>query len=342
MNGIKSKRSPEWALSILSSLSLRDYRGMQHRENYWNNCTFKQYHKKRLFIWQMDNILNNNFMGTHIINPEFVVRWELNHTIIYWDWAHSRDLRKKWLLPAGHEEHTAHHVILPIVTIESAVLELLEQWISQEDIISFAGVMAKAQNGIPSVHALWGPAATTKLKIAVAMETFGNSNALMTRLLEIMTSNDVTIIETNKPEHDSKMAIIQGLINLWLVMVWEEENEDVQTQLLQNWKTPIGTIFDMIHANPFAEILIKRFFESLAHHKYNVSTALENSISTNLTTADIEKFWTPNSDRVMQFISWAWRNIVLSREIIWELQSDLNTNWHRSLNTRIKKIRWIQ
>jgi len=46
----------------------------------------------------------------------------------------------------------------------------------------------------------------------------------------------------------------------------------------------------MIHANPFAEILIKRFFESLAHHKYNVSTALENSISTNLTTADIEKF----------------------------------------------------
>ena len=79
--------------------------------------------------------------------------------------------------------------------------------------------MAKAPNGIPSVHALWGPAATTKLKIAVATETFGDSNILMRKLLEKMTSNDVTIIETNKPEHDSKMAIIQGLINLWLVMV---------------------------------------------------------------------------------------------------------------------------
>ena len=69
--------------------------------------------------------------------------------------------------------------------------------------------MAKAPNGIPSVHALWGAAATTKLKIAIAMETFGSSNILMGKLLEKMTSNGVTIIETNKPEHDSKMAIIQ-------------------------------------------------------------------------------------------------------------------------------------
>lgn len=79
--------------------------------------------------------------------------------------------------------------------------------------------MAKAPNGIPSVHALWGPAAKTNLKIAVAMETFGKSNVLMAKLLERMISKEVTIIETNKPEHDKKMAIIQGLINLWLVMV---------------------------------------------------------------------------------------------------------------------------
>lgn len=79
--------------------------------------------------------------------------------------------------------------------------------------------MAKAPNGIPSVHALWGPAAMTKLKIAIAMETFGNENVLMQRLLEKMASRSIRIIETNKPEHDSKMAVIQGLINLWLVMV---------------------------------------------------------------------------------------------------------------------------
>ena len=46
----------------------------------------------------------------------------------------------------------------------------------------------------------------------------------------------------------------------------------------------------MIHANPFAEILIKRFFESLARHHYNTSTALESTIQETLTAADIEKF----------------------------------------------------
>ena len=35
-------------------------------------------------------------METTIINPEFVIWWELEHAIIYWDWAHSREKRKKW------------------------------------------------------------------------------------------------------------------------------------------------------------------------------------------------------------------------------------------------------
>ncbi len=281
-------------------------------------------------------------MDNRIINQEFVVRWELDHTLIYWDGAHSRDLRKKWLLPTGTEEHIAHHVVLPIITIESAVLELLQLWISQEDIISFAGVMAKAPNGIPSVHALWGPATITKLKIAVAMETFGNSNVIMKKLLEKMTWKDVTIIETNKPEHDSKMAVIQWLINLWLVMVgeWEKANTELEVQVLQHWKTPIGTIVDMIHANPFAEILIKKFFESLPGHWYNVSEALEKSIRANLSTADIENFWTPNSNRVMDFISKKSGKIVLSRESVWNIQRDLNINGHASLRARLEKIRW--
>ena len=277
-----------------------------------------------------------------IIDSRFVIDSELEHTIIYGDWAHSQDLRKRWLLPSGTEGRIAHHVILPIITVEWAILELLERWISQEDIISFAGVMAKAPNGTPSVHALWWPTATTKLKIAVAMETFGTSNVLMHKLLEKMTEdaeNKVTIIETNKPEHDSKMAIIQGLINLWLVIVWEEENDDLKTKVLQHWKTPVGTIVDMIHANPFAEIFIKRFFESLNNHHYNVSAALESSIQANLTAIDIEKFWTPNSNRVMEFISWKWKNIVIPREKIQWLQSELNTNGHTSLAERIKRIR---
>lgn len=280
-------------------------------------------------------------MVTKIIQPEGVVRWEIKNAVIYWDGAHSKDLREKWLLPEGTSEHTAHHVVLPIVTIESAVLELLEQWISQADIISYAGVMAKAPNGIPSVHALWGPAAKTKLKIAVAMETFSKWNVLMQRLLDKMTSHDVRIIETNKIEHDSKMAVIQGLIHLWIVMVGRVENEKLQRDVMANWKTPIGTIIDMIHANPFAEILIKRFFESLSWCGYDVSIALEKSINEHLSGRDILSFWTPNSDRVMKFISEQWWKVILSRDDISSLQSELNTNGHRALQWRIRDIRGI-
>lgn len=278
-------------------------------------------------------------METRIINPEFVIRGELEHAIIYWDGDHSRDLRQKWLLPAGTTEHHAHHVLLPIITIESAILELLGQWISQQDIISFSGVMAKVPNGTPSVHALWGPAATTKLKIAVAMETFGPSNVLIQKLLEKMTSNGIAIIETNKPEHDNKMATIQGLINLWLIMVWEEENENLQTQVLQHWKTPVGTIVDMIHANPFAEIIIKRFFESLSSNNYNASTTLEKAIHTNLSAEDLDKFWTPNSKRVIEFVSKQAGKIVVSEEAVRQLKKELNTHGHTSLAQRIKRIR---
>ncbi len=122
------------------------------------------------------------------------------------------------------------------------------------------------------------------------METFDEKNVLMRHLLELMISKGVTIIETNKLEHDSKMAVIQGLINLWLVMVGECRNTDLQNDLIQHWQTPAGTIVDMIHANPGAEIVIKNFFESLERHGYNMSTALEESIAHNLTETDIEKF----------------------------------------------------
>lgn len=278
-------------------------------------------------------------MNEQVIRLDSVVSWEINHAIIYWDGAHSKDLRKKWLLPEGTPENTAHHVVLPIVTIESAVLELLEQWIPQADIISYAGVMAKAPNGIPSVHALWGPVAKTKLKIAVAMETFSRWNVLMQKLLETMTSHDVRIIETNKIEHDSKMAVVQGLIHLWIVMVGKVENEKLKRDVIANWKTPIGTIIDMIHANPFAEILIKRFFESLSWCDYDVSIALEQSINEHLSGRDILDFWTPNSDRVMKFISEEWWKVILSGDDISSLRSELNTNGHRALQWRIRDIR---
>jgi hypothetical protein len=69
----------------------------------------------------------------------------------------------------------------------------------------------------------------------------------------------------------------------------------------------------MIHANPFTEIVIQRFFQSLPRHNYNASTALEESIAVGLSEGDREKFGTPNSDRVMEFIAREGEKIILRK-----------------------------
>lgn len=125
-------------------------------------------------------------------------------------------------------------------------------------------------------------------------------------------------------------------------MAWEhgKENDDVQAQLIKPWKTPIGTIVDMIHANPFAEVLIKRFFESLNQHDYNISTALKSAIDKNLKEADIEKFWTPNSERVLKLISGNNGGIIVPESSIIHMRKNLNTRGHKFLAEQILKIRW--
>ncbi len=73
-------------------------------------------------------------------------------------------------------------------------------------------------------------------------------------------------------------------------MIGKNEDEDIQNKLINLWQTPVGTVVDMIHANPFAETIIKEFFDSLPRHKNNISMALEALIETHLTDLDIEKF----------------------------------------------------
>lgn len=146
---------------------------------------------------------------------------------------------------------------------ESAVLELIKRGIPQSDIISLSGVMSKVPNGVPSAHFLFGPGATEKLKMALATETFDKNNVLVSSLIEKVRAKGIQIIETTKVEHDEKMAITQGLMHLWLVMIGDNKNKDIQHQLIRPWKTPVGTVVDMIHANPSAERIIKKFFDSL-------------------------------------------------------------------------------
>lgn len=81
----------------------------------------------------------------------------------------------------------------------------------------------------------------------------------------------------------------------------------------------------MIHANPFAELVIKKFFKSLQHYSYDLSAALRSAIDFNLKPEDIEKFGTHNAERVMGFIHSKDSKIVLPREEIEQIQIDLNT-----------------
>lgn len=108
-------------------------------------------------------------------------------------------------------------------------------------------------------------------------------------------------------------------------MVGNVERSGLQQNVIQHWQTPIGTITDMIHANPFAELVIKKFFRSLQHYGYDVSAALRSAIDFELKPEDIEKFGTPNAERVMGFIHSKDSKIVLSREEIQQIQRELNT-----------------
>ncbi len=69
--------------------------------------------------------------------------------------------------------------------------------------------MAKTPNGVPAAHCLFGPQANKDLKMALAMETFDSKNRLVQSLIKLAQERTISIIETNKVEHDSKMAIIQ-------------------------------------------------------------------------------------------------------------------------------------
>lgn len=68
------------------------------------------------------------------------------------------------------------------------------------------------------------------------------------------------------------------------------EDADIQTSLIIPWKTPAGTVVDMIHANPFAEQVIKEFLDSLTFCNYDAGDALQKIVDTYLTAEDIENF----------------------------------------------------
>ena len=278
-----------------------------------------------------------------IINHEDIVKTSLPFTKIYGgNGVHARDLIERELLVPGTEWSEAHFMTLPISITEAAAVEMMNNGIPQDNMASLAAVMTKTPNGVNTIHYLFGKGAKARegksLKVVFANTT--PHSPLIIALMERAQSKHLKIIETSRIEHDKKMAYTQWLMHLWLVLAGRNtvQNADIKTSLLIPWQTPAQTVIDMIHANPFAEESIRRFFDELPRTHYNLSHALRIVLDMYLNPGDLDDFWTPNSDRIVDFVD-QWNKITTSQEEIEKVRSALNTRWYEFLRQQIESIR---
>lgn len=275
-----------------------------------------------------------------IIKPEEVIKHpNVSNAYIYGGHgAHAKDLIERKLLVPWEDDHHAHFVFLPISIIGTAVHEIINWWVSQQQIVSFSGMMTKTRSGIPAMHFLFGPRATWQLKVVVA-NTFAGYSPLVQKLVERAQREWIKIIETGRVDHDEKMWVIQGFMHLWLVLAWKHQTDTIQTSLIKSWITPIQTIVEMIHENPHAEEVIKEFFDILPRHSYNLITALQEVVEKHLSEGDIENFWTPNSNRILNYARLTDDTIIASWDEIQAVRVALNTSGGAFLKHQIEKIR---
>lgn len=245
---------------------------------------------------------------------------------------HSQDLIRRWLIslePTGEQL-----IIVPIIQTGQKIMQLLDtKVVKQPDIVNFAGVMTTSPNAIANLHFLFGPWITKDLKVAVAWPT----TPLIQKILDTVHGQKIRIIETTRIEHDRKMAIIQWLSHLVLILIWECWNQHVQSTLIKPWKTPENTIIDMIFANPFAEDIAIEFFELLPKNNHNPIKTFKHIVNKHLIWDDMFDFSTPNFDRIISF--WDENTEIISPIQIQQIRVGLNTIGREFLQNKINSIR---
>jgi hypothetical protein len=226
---------------------------------------------------------------------------------------------------------------LLVINIEQTgmkIRELLTWGVSQENIINFCGVMTKWPNAITNLHFLFWPDANNDLKVAIAWP----KSKLCETILERVNTSNIRIIETSRTEHDRKMAIIQWLSHLFLLLIWEHDERSIQSDLIHPWKTPINTVSDMIFENPFAENIAIEFFDWLINSKWKFPfETFQHIVRKHLSQKDMDDFSTPNFNRIFWFNQQI--DLSLDTKLIEEYRKSLNTFWKKFLKNKIESIR---
>lgn len=262
-------------------------------------------------------------------------------THIYGYGAHAKDIDKRGLFVDGEKGSEAHFFTLYISIIKWAISELLKTGHNQWNIVSLSGIMAEAPNGVPAAHFLFGPWATwtDASPLKVVFSNTSPDSPLVTRLKERAQQKSLKIIETSRIEHDQKMAFTQWLMHLWIILAWQVAPTVVQADIINPWKTPVQTVIEMIHLNPFAEWAIMAFFDEVWRHNYDLGSALMALIEKNLTDTNLADFGTPNSHRVLTYLQHHPGKLIISREQIEEARMHLNNDGFIFLRDTIEKIR---
>ncbi len=245
---------------------------------------------------------------------------------------HAQDLITRWLI--SPESTGEQLIIVPITQTTQKIIHLLDtKVVKQPEIVNFAGVMTTSPSAIANLHFLFGPWITTDLKVAVAWP----KTLSIQKILNTANNQWIRIIETTRTEHDRKMAVIQWLSHLVLILIWERWDERVHSTLIKPWKTPTNTIVDMIFANPFAEDIAIEFFELLPRNNHNPLKTFKHIVTRHLTWVDRINFSTPNFDRIISF--WDQNIHVILPKQVEKMRENLNSIGRSFLEKKINEIR---
>ncbi len=250
---------------------------------------------------------------------------------------HATDLKRRGIINDLDHDDSNEDKHLLVINIEQTgmkIRELLESGVSQENILNFCGVMTKWPNAITNLHFLFWPDASNDLKVAIAWP----KSKLCEKILERVNISNIRIIGTSRTEHDRKMAIIQWLSHLFLLLIWENNERSIQSNLIHPWKTPINTVSDMIFENPFAENIAIEFFDWLMKSNWKFPFEIfQHIVTKHLSQQDIDDFSTPNFNRIFWFKQEI--DFSLNITLIEEYRKSLNTFWKIFLKNKIESIR---
>jgi len=242
--------------------------------------------------------------------------------LFWWNWQHARNLREIWIFEGFDpniidigdpvpEKSWCSAVIVWIAETRQVITKLI--WHDSE-VINCSWVMSTNPPGIDdckffsNFHFLFWSNISQDLRVAFSWDLSENTEQIIRNSRKLW----IEIIETDIETHDSIMAIIQALGNLFIILTWLSNNDN-KNELIKPWKSPNNTIADMIFENIYFENVLIYLLKELQEWT-DLSELFLDMVWTNIYDRDIKLFWTPNFDRVFNFARG--NRVIVNDEII--------------------------